>query len=364
MGKRTMKLIGSDINIKNRTIFQGDNLGILRLFESECFDLIYLDPPFNSGADYFLGEKGFTDKWKESCKTLHFEIKEQNENLFDFISLSEYCHSFEMASYLTYMSIRIIEMRRVLKPTGRIALHCDDNASHYLKVCLDIIFGAENFRNDVALLYKNGSKNAKTHFPRNKDNVLFYCKDVKRNRFFNTKEQPSEKTLRNIEIGFKITWNSRSGKWHETYYRDPETFTKEEKEELNKLRKRKLRERPAQIHIRYATNGKEIKYLDWWDGITIISQSDRNIKNFKNESVGWPTQKNIEIPKRFIETCTEEGDLILDPFCGSGTTFIAAEQLNRKWVGIDISKDAVNISIKRLEQFMGVFKETIYHERV
>ena len=354
-----------NISILNRTIFQNDNLKVLQLIKDNCIDLIYLDPPFNSGTNYFVGEKGFTDKWNDvKIKETIRDIDEKNRRLSSFLLLSNLTHSDDMESYLAYLSIRLIEMQRILKPAGRIALHCDDNASHYLKICLDIIFGKENFRNDIALLYKNGSKNAKQHFPRNKDNVLHYCKDIKRNKFFNTKERPSEKTLKNIELGFKITWNSRSGKWHETYYRDPDTFTEEEKQRLLILRERKLRQNPAEIHVRHATNGKEIKYLDWWDGITIISQSDKNIRNPKSESVGWPTQKNVEIPRRFIETCTQEGDIILDPFCGSGTTLVAAEELNRKWIGIDISEDAVNIASERIENYLGVFIEPIHQQRI
>ena len=360
--KDNLNISKDGIPIPNRTLFGNDNLIVLRsMIKSDCIDLIYLDPPFNSGTNYTLGEKGFRDNWKnsEESKILWVTI-EVNSELKNFISLVEKIHGVEMKSYLIYLSVRLIEMHRVLKPSGRIALHCDDNASHYLKVCLDIIFGKENFRNDIALLYKNGSKNAKTHFPRNKDNILIYSKDVNQTKFFNTKGSPSLKTLKNIEKGFKITWNTRSGKWHETYYRDPETFDDETKRLLDQDRKKKLIERPAEIHIRRATNGKEIKYLDWWDDMTIIPQSEKRINDPSSESVGWPTQKNVHIPQRVIECCTEPRDIVLDPFCGSGTTCVAAEHLSRKWIGIDISPDAIDITENRMNEFLGIFSETIY----
>ena len=364
--KDNINILKNDIPIDNRTLWNNDNLELLRLMKDECIDLIYLDPPFNSGTNYSVGDKGFIDSWKNSelSKFAWFDLKEKDNRLYNFLEMVETIHGNSMRYYLIFMSVRLIEMHRVLKPTGRLALHCDDNASHYLKICLDLIFGKENFRNDVALLYKNGSKNAKTHFPRNKDNLLLYSKDIKNSRFYNTMEKPSKKTLRNIEIGFKITWNTQSGKWHETYYRPYETFSEEEIGELNKLREKKLKERPAEIHVRHALNGKEIKYLDWWDDMTIIPQSDRNINNPKNESVGWPTQKNVKIPKRIIETCTQIGEIVFDPFCGSGTTLEAAESMKRKWLGCDLSEDAINISFERIEKFMGMFSYPIYKKDI
>ena len=358
--------VTSDVTISNRSIFHNDCLQVMKIIKDDSIDLIYLDPPFNSGTDYRLGEKGFTDKWDDSINEdpLWVQIFKKNERLNKFICLSEQIHSRQMKLYLIYMSIRLVEMQRILKLSGKIVLHCDDNASHYLKVCLDSIFGPENFRNDIALLYRNGSKNAKNHFPRNKDNLLIYCKDVKENKFFNKKSNVSPKTQKNIEKGWKITWNTRSNKWHETYYRPYETFSKREVEELNAYREKKLAERDAEIHIRIAINGKEIKYLDWWDDMVIIQQSDKNIKNPKNEAVGWPTQKSVKIPQRVIETCTEVGDIVYDPFCGSGTTCEASESMGRKWIASDISEDAVDISIQRIEDFMGLFGGPLNKEKV
>lgn len=358
-----LNIFKNNIPIENRTVFHSDNLIVLRLIKDNSIDLVYLDPPFNTGTDYEVDGKGFNDKWENPLKEgLWNKLKESEEQIFDFLHMVEKIHSIKMSFYLDFMSRRLIEIQRILKPSGKIVLHCDDNASHYLKICLDIIFGPENFRNDVSLLYKNGSKNAKNHFPRNKDNLLIYCKDFKRNRFFNTKTQPSEKTLRNIKKGWKITWNSRSNKWHETYYRPYETFSEKEIKELDNFRQKKLKERPAEIYIRHALNGNEIKYLDWWDDMVILPQSQRSIENLKNESVGWPTQKSIKILKRVLETCTEENDIVFDPFCGSGTTCEAAEIMKRKWIASDISEDAVNITCERIEKFMGMFIKPIYKE--
>ena len=133
--------------INNRTLFEGDNLNLLRSIESDCVDLIYLDPPFNSNTNYLFAGKGFGDTWTDTklSKYHYIELIKSNKKLANFIALSETLHSVTMSSYLSYLSVRLIQMHRILKTSGSIALHCDDNASHYLKICLDFIFGRENF---------------------------------------------------------------------------------------------------------------------------------------------------------------------------------------------------------------------------
>ena len=170
-------------NFKNRTLWTGDNLPVMRGMNSETVDLIYLDPPFNSNRDYAapIGSQAagaaFKDTWTLSDVDLawHGEIAEANPALYRVIDAAREAHGKGMQSYLTMMAVRLLEMHRLLKPTGSIYLHCDPTASHYLKLLMDVIFGAAQFRGDISWVRQAGGKNDVIKAPgRVQDRLLFY----------------------------------------------------------------------------------------------------------------------------------------------------------------------------------------------
>lgn len=176
----------SILNIVNRTLFTGDNLNIMRGMNTGCVDLIYLDPPFNSNQTYAapIGSKAagaaFKDTWTLDDVDLawHGQIAEEHPGLYAIINAAGICHGKPMKAYLIMMGVRLLEMRRLLKDSGSIYLHCDPTASHYLKMAMDSVFGKENFRNEIVWCY-TGPSGVKYQFPRKHDTVLFYSRSDK-----------------------------------------------------------------------------------------------------------------------------------------------------------------------------------------
>ena len=318
------------MNVKNRTIFCHDNLYILRGLDTESVDLIYLDPPFNSKRNYSapIGSEAagaaFKDTWNLSDvdDAWHGEIAEREPALYQAIHASELTHGKGMKSYLIMMAVRLLEMRRVLKDTGSIYLHCDPTASHYLKIVMDSVFGKDNFRNEIVWCYR-GPANVKKHFPRKHDIILFYSK---KNNLFN--KESIRVPYTNLKTGVHIT---KTGK----FFGD----SQHNKEKLDNLKKR----------------GKVPE--SWWADITNLFGKNR-------EQVGYPTQKPLALLHRVIRASSNEGDIVLDPFCGCATTCVAAEQLGRQWIGIDISPRAIQLVRTRLEKEVGFFGEVIARDDI
>ena len=251
------------------TLYQGDNLAILRSLPDASVDLICTDPPFNTGKDW----GAFDDRWQSLDK------------------------------YLKFMEARAVEMRRVLKDTGSLYLHCDPTASHYLKVMLDGVFGIKQFRNEIIWCYTGASRQDKNHFPRKHDAIYYYSKSDKA-KFHNDK----------VRIPYKKL--------------SPKGFN-------NTLSPEELRE--------YLDRGKVVE--DYWVDI------HRNVK------IDYPTQKPLALYARMIKASSHQGDVVLDPFAGSGTTLDAAESLGRKWIGIDIGDEAIEIIQTRLRDRHGLMLE-------
>ncbi len=322
--------------LQNRILFFGDNLEILReKIPDETFDLIYLDPPFNSKRDYNVlfkeglqdspaQIKAFEDSWcwtreaestfKEliGVKESKTKINEQISNLMQ--ALEKLVGHNDMMAYLTMMTIRLLELRRVLKNTGSIYLHCDPTASHYLKVVMDAIFGKQNFINEIIWSYNKWAVSQKM-FSRNHDIIFFYGKN-RSEIYFNTLLQPrAESTLK------------RFGNKKIVSAIDPTTGKRI----------------PSQVE---ESESEGVKMSDVWQ-VPIIAPVSK-------ERLGYPTQKPEALLERIIKASSNEGDLVLDPFCGCGTTVAVAERLKRKWVGIDITMLAINLIRKRLhDQFKG-----------
>lgn len=299
------------------TLYTNDNLFILYGLNSESVDLIYLDPPFNSKRTYSapIGSKAagtsFKDmwNWQDVNEAYLDKLVEKYPSLVRFIQSIQEIHSKGMMAYITYITQRVIEMHRILKTTGSFYLHCDPTASHYLKVVLDEIFGRENFRNEIVWCYTGPGKALK-QFKRKHDIILFYSKS-------------SELLFYNDAVKLK----HKSGLHNKGTLHKKMDFTEEGNRQM---RARELL-------------GKDCE--DWWQDIG--AGAHISIK----ERTGYPTQKPLALMERIIKASSKEGDIVLDPFCGCATTCVAAQRLNRKWIGIDIEKQAVKVLIDRLSDY-------------
>ncbi len=332
------------------TLYYGDNLEILRKYiKDESVDLIYLDPPFNSKANYnvlFKDESGeskaqiraFTDFWhwdEESAKTYDYLVTNPNVP----IKLSKLIHTLhdflgtnDMSAYLVMMSARLIELHRVLKKSGSLYLHCDPTASHYLKIVLDVIFGAENFISEIVWAYGTSSGGrAKGQKPiKGHDIILAYAKSY----------------------GLH-TYNKIFLPYSEKYIGDWFRFTDEKGRRYRKRMRGKDEKGEIIWEIQYLDESKGIPLSDTWTDIKQLYADPRAYKANQQkhtEILGFETQKPLALLERIIQMASNDGDLVLDPFCGCGTAIDAAEKLGRKWIGIDITHLAINLIKRRIKE--------------
>ena len=302
------------------TLYTNDNLFILKGLNSNLVDLIYLDPPFNSKRIYSapIGSKAagtsFKDMWTwQDVNEAYLDtLAVKYPSLTKFIISIGGIHSKAMMAYLTYMAQRIIEMHRVLKDTGSLYLHCDPTASHYLKILLDEIFGKNNFRNEIIWHYRRWTGKAK-RFQELHDIIYFYSKS-------------NEYTF-NVQYTAYTQKSLERKKHHHTRIKGDETFVT-------------------------SIDEKGVRENDVWIDIQLLNSQSK-------ERTGYPTQKPLALLQRIIKASSNENDIVFDPFCGCATTCVAAQQLGRKWIGIDIEKQAVNILVERLSNDAGLFKDFI-----
>jgi len=315
------------LNIKENTLFTGDNLYILNGINSECVDLIYLDPPFNSKRLYEapVGSKAagtsFKDMWTwqdvdEGC--LEKMVKDY-PYLVRYIQAIEAMHDKAMMSYITYMTQRLIELHRILKPAGSLYLHCDQTASHYLKLILDRIFGAGNFRNELIWIYE-GRELRKTSYNAKHDTLLLYSKGKKMTFNWEAIANPLKQSSRKALERFV----DKDGRPYLLRYKSGGGFAPKSKEGGD------------DVYRQYVQD--KVPPRDW-----IKFDYAR-----KGERTGYPTQKPLELLHHVIKASSNKGDVVLDPFCGCATTMVAAQQLARKWVGIDISRKSADLVAERL----------------
>ncbi len=334
------------MNVENRTLFTKDNLFVLRGIDSESVDLIYLDPPFNSNRNYAapIGSQAagaaFKDTWTLSDvdNAWHGEIAEREPPLYQAIRAAELTHGKGMKSYLIMMAVRLLEMKRVLKNTGSIYLHCDPTASHYLKMLVDTVFGKDNFRNEIVWNYEKWT-NAARYFQRNHDILLMYSV-TDRYTFNKQYGELTERQKQLIQTGYNT--GSSSGKKIVRIYdrKNPKVQTKLPI----------WTEEGRAIYDVSMPKGKALN--DVWKIAALNGQA--------KERLGYPTQKPIALLERIIKASSNEGEVVLDPFCGCATTCVAAERLGRQWVGIDISEKAVELVQMRLEREVGLFGTVIH----
>ena len=357
----------SNRNYPPRSLCQGDNLDFLRAVNSESIDLIATDPPFNSGRNYFADPnsiaKGayFPDKWAWS-------VKMRDRHLADLKKLHPKAHHYiegvwqtlgdgALTAFLLFMSLRLIEMKRVLKPTGSIYLHCDHHASHYLKQLMDIVFGNRNFIHEIIWERIKGAGKRSQHAIRslgsNTDSILHYGKT--RKYLFNA--EAIALPFSNLEAAFPFS-DSRGRYKRRSPFRPPGLGPRPnlcyiykgienphpsgwttKKENLAKLDEEGEIEWISGRPYRKQRPGAGIIPSNLWTDISQV---------MGDEDAGYPTQKPLALYERIIKAGSNEGNVVLDPFCGCATTLVVAEKLGRKWIGIDIHPQVKTIVANRI----------------
>ena len=320
--KQEMTALTKNSIAHNRTLFLEDNLPVLRGLDSDSIDLIATDPPFNKGVPAFKGKTkagqnvDFKDVWNWN-DDVHpgwlDDMGKEHPTLANVVMYANAAAGDDMGAFLCWMSVRVLEMHRVLKPTGSIYLHCDPTASHYLKAMMDAIFGRNQFRNEIVWKYKYGGR-SKSFFGRKHDIILYYTR-------------------------------SKSAPFYQDAVRVPH------EEESLAVNFRKVDEDGRRYREGTWSSGKKYRYYadegrtcdDVWTDINALHQADK-------ERIGYPTQKPLALYKRMIAASSNPGDIVLDPFAGCATTCVAAEQLGRQWIGIDIREESGDVIRERLER--------------
>ena len=294
-------------NFENRTLFHCDNLPVLQGMNSETIDLIATDPPFNKNKDFHATPDSlaknarFTDRW-DWDKDVHPEWVDQIQDdwpgVHAVIEAAKAASGMDMAAFLCWIGVRLMEMRRVLKPTGSVYLHIDHTAHAYVKTLMDAIFGRDNFLNEIVWCYKSGGASPKRHFSRKHDTILFYRRSL--SYHFNPQQEKSyNRGLKPYRFAGVAEYQDDIG-WHTL-----------------------------------------VGMKDYWN-IDMVGRTS-------SERTGYPTQKPLALYERIIKASSNPGDIVLDPFAGCATTPVAAERLGREWIGIDIWDSAYKTVLDRLE---------------
>jgi DNA modification methylase len=360
------------------TLYYGDNLDILRRYlKDETVDLVYLDPPFNSAQNYnaFFHEKdgsdaasqirAFEDTWHwnvESEKTYQDLVTQPGKVSEVMQAFRTFLGANDMMAYLAMMAPRLVELRRALKSTGSLYLHCDPTASAYLKLILDAVFGPTAFKNEIIWPRTNAHNIASNHFSRIHDTIYFYAKTddyLWNHQYGGFSPQQLGRYIPDPETGRLVTGQDltmtgnpeRNFEWRGT--RPPPNrgwgLTLEGLEELwaNGLILKKKDGTPR-------LDGRKV-FLDEKRGkpVSDIWSEIERIGNTSRERLPYPTQKPVALLERILNASSNPGDLVLDPFCGCGTTIDAAEKLGRKWIGIDITQLATSLIKNRLRDTYG-----------
>ena len=337
-----------------RRIYTGDNLPILRSMNSDTADLIYLDPPFNSGKQWSnpIKAKGktalasFKDTWDldDDHADHMYQMRRDCPQAADAIDVMGDINGVSWTAYLIYMGARLLEMRRILKPTGSIYYHCDPVMSHGVKILMDAIFGAPQFLNDTVWRYDGPQSPSKKKFATKHDNILRYAKNA--GKVFVSYEDLFDFS----EVGeAELKARYKKDEWGYFYDLPPGSYTEESIRELE-AEGRVRRTKNGKVRVKYYLVKKGGKYYrrkkipSVWSDIPSLGQQS------SKQKTGYPTQKPLALMERIIKTSSNEGDLVLDPFCGCATTCIAAEKLKRNWIGIDLSEEAAPLVVDRLRK--------------
>jgi len=372
--------------ITKNTLFYGDNLPILQEhFPSEFVDLIYLDPPFNSSRSYnvlFRDESGkeaesqitaFEDTWHwghDAERTYHQIIQNAPIHVATMLgALREFIGENQMLAYLTMMTARLIELHRVLKSTGSIYLHCDPTASHYLKIVMDTIFGFRNFVNEVIWQRTATKGDARQKYGAVHDVLLYYGKSnlaVFKPVYLEADEEYISRFTYDDKDGkglYRLApLDSPNPRPNLTYeyrgYAPPAKGWRVSRPVMEQLDKegrlyfpKDPKGRIARKHYLDEQEGR--KASDVWVDIAPLQAAAA-------EKLGYPTQKPLALLERIVQASSNEGDIVLDPFCGCGTAIVAAEKLKRKWIGIDVTHLSISLMKYRLKDTFNLVEKQDY----
>jgi len=367
--------------VKTDVLYYGDNLDILRRYIADAsVDLVYLDPPFNSNRDYnviFKDESGrksdaqllaFEDTWHWGpsaeatyaylTNTARHEGRVPNTVSTIVAALRAGIGENQMMAYLIEMAVRLVELHRVLKPTGSLYLHCDPTASPYLRLVLDSVFGPQNFRNEIVWQRTNAHNDAR-RFGRIHDVLLYYARsdsttwnrvfvpyDEKYVETYYRYKDPDGRRWKSGDAtapggrGPLYEWNGHSRNWRYTL------------ENMQRLE--------SEGKLYYTPKGivRVKQYLDEMPGMVAqdiwSDEPTRYIVSWSDEGLDYPTQKPVGLLERILAASSNPGDVVLDPFCGCGTALVAAQKLDRRWIGIDITYLAIAVMRARLKDSFGL----------
>ena len=358
-------------------LYYGDNLDVLRRYvKDESVDLVYLDPPFNSRQDYnvLFAEKdgsraaaqimAFEDTWEWNQESSHAyeQLVEGGGRVAEaMIAFHSFLGGSDMMAYLSMMAPRLMELRRVLKETGSIYLHCDPTAAHYLKMLMDGIFGPQHFRNEITWKRTSTHSDAKRWSPVS-DTLLYYAKGdnpawnplhmAHTDEYIADKYRLQDKDGRRYTLDNMTSPKPRPNMMYEWKgFASPTLGWRYSKETMARLDREGLIWYPDDKSKRPRLK----RYLDEMSGVLMgnVWTDIAPINSQAQERLGYQTQKPEALLERIITASSNEGDLVLDPFCGCGTAIAVAEKLRRHWVGIDITHLAINLIKKRLRDHFG-----------
>ena len=344
------------------TLYYGDCLDWLEKWPSESVDLVYLDPPFNSKTDYDISREigsGTTAHMRAFSDTWHWDhAAERRVSLIEravkhpahrtVVAFRSQLGASGMMAYLSYMAERLTELRRLLKPTGSVYLHCDPSASHYLKVLMDGVFGPRQFLNEIIWKRTTTHSDAK-RWGANHDAILFYAASIRAGWTWNQEYVPYDddylKRFNRVDPDGRrwqddnLTAKGLSGGGYEYTYKGATSLWRVPPETMERL------DREGYLHFTSTGGIRHKRYLDETAGTPVqgIWTDIGPINSQSKERLGYPTQKPLALLKRVLSASSNTGDIVLDPFCGCGTTIEAAHQLDRHWVGIDVSAHALNL---------------------
>jgi len=364
-------------------LYFGDNLKVLREHVAdESVDLVYLDPPFNSNATYnvlFRAPDGqqsqsqieaFDDTWHwtDAAEEAYWQVLRGNNS--DAAKMLEAMRAFlgenDMMAYLAMMAIRLIELHRVLKPTGSLYLHCDPTASHYLKILLDAVFGVRFYRSEIVWKRSTSHGNVGTNYGALTDTIFFYSKAA-------TYTWNQQFAAYSPEYELRFNMRDPDGRlWQSVSLRNPSSrpnlhypYTASDGKTYNPhpngwavgRERMEQYDREGRLHFPGREGGQlRIKqYLDEREGTKLQNIWDDipAINSQAQERLGYPTQKPVALLERIVAASSNPGDVVLDPFCGCGTTVHAAQKLDRQWIGIDVTPLAINLIKRRLSEAFG-----------
>ena len=351
-------------NFANRTLYHGDNLAFLRGMNSESIHLIATDPPFNKGKDFHATPdslaKGarFQDRWSWEDDVEGEWVDRITDDwpaVHAVIEAAKTTYGQDMAAFLCFMGVRLLEMRRVLRKDGSIYLHCDPTASHYLKQLMDAVFGAGNFRSEITWKRTNSKGLAFMGYPNNADILLYYSKSAQFiwNRPFHPHDQSYvDKFYRNIEpeTGRRYTLDNLVNPNHDRPNLTYEFLGVSRVWRWTRERMQATYDQGLVVQQRPGAVPRLKRYLDEMQGnpVDTIWDDIKPVQPRSAERAGYPTQKPLALYERIIRASSNPDDIVLDPFAGCATTPVAAERLGRQWIGMDLWKGAYELVVQRL----------------